>query len=362
MVLTMARVRADSEACPFLVSAGARQGRLVGNWEGGGGLSGLHLGCAVRLRRCGQTWRRARCAYVCSNSRCSTSGGVCELEDGHGFDQAICLRLEAFSQLLCQECENASDAGAGRGPGLQRHRKKSDKNDEKQSPKRTQLPAHLPRRDVPHEPADTTCGCGQAMQRIGEDVAEKLDYQPGVFTVERHVRGKWVCKCCERIVQAPVAAHVIDKGIPTTGLLAHVLVAKFMDHLPLYRQEAVFARAGHVIARSTLAEWVGGRTKPAPRIRLILCSTWRCETSTSARRSVFQYWLALDRLSGSGHGTATRNCATPVNADNSKRCRRTKRSSGSIGSCAAAFFLAEAPHLRPPRVLDRRAGASRLSN
>jgi transposase len=78
-----------------------------------------------------------------------------------------------------------------------------------------------------------------------------------VFTVERHVRGKWVCKCCERIVQAPVPAHVIDKGIPTTGLLAHVLVAKFMDHLPLYRQEAVFARVGHVIARSTLAEWVG---------------------------------------------------------------------------------------------------------
>jgi transposase len=85
---------------------------------------------------------------------------------------------------------------------------------------------------VPHEPTDTTCGCGQAMQRIGEDVAEKLDYQPGVFTVERHVRGKWVCKCCERIVQAPVPAHVIDKGIPTTGLLAHVLVAKFLDHLP----------------------------------------------------------------------------------------------------------------------------------
>ena len=142
---------------------------------------------------------------------------------------------------------------------LQRHRKKSDKTDEddKQSPKRAQLPAHLPRRDVPHEPADTTCGCGQAMQRIGEDVSEKLDYQPGAFTVERHVRGKWVCKCCERIVQAPVPAHVIDKGIPTTGLLAHVLVAKFMDHLPLYRQEAVFARAGHVISRSTLAEWVG---------------------------------------------------------------------------------------------------------
>ncbi len=95
------------------------------------------------------------------------------------------------------------------------------------------------------------------MQRFGEDVAERLDYQPGVFTVERHVRGKWARRCCEKIVQAPVPAHVIDKGIPTAGRLAHLLVAKFMDHLPLYRQEHIFERAGHLIARSTLAQWVG---------------------------------------------------------------------------------------------------------
>ena len=128
---------------------------------------------------------------------------------------------------------------------------------EKKAPKRAPLPPHLPRRDVVHEPVDTTCGCGQPMQRIGQDVAEKLDYQPGVFTVERHIRGKWVCKCCETITQAPVAPHVIDKGLPTTGLLAQVLVAKYLDHLPLYRQEAIFERAGHLIARSTLAQWVG---------------------------------------------------------------------------------------------------------
>jgi transposase len=128
---------------------------------------------------------------------------------------------------------------------------------ERQQPRREKLPPHLPRRDVRHEPENTTCRCGQTMQRIGEDVAEKLDYQPGVFTVERHIRGKWVCKCCERIVQAPVAPHIIDKGLPTTGLLAQVLVAKYLDHLPLYRQEAIFERAGHTIARSTLAQWVG---------------------------------------------------------------------------------------------------------
>jgi transposase len=127
----------------------------------------------------------------------------------------------------------------------------------KQQPKRQPLPANLPRREICHEPESTTCGCGCQMKRIGEDVAEKLDYEPGVFTVERHIRGKWACAKCETLVQAPVAAHVIDKGIPTTGLLAQVLIAKFADHLPLYRQEAIFARAGLGIARSTLAQWVG---------------------------------------------------------------------------------------------------------
>ena len=128
---------------------------------------------------------------------------------------------------------------------------------DKQQPKREKLPASLPRREIRHEPENTTCGCGTPMQRIGEDVAEKLDYQPGVFTVERHIRGKWVCKCCEKLVQAPVAPHIIDKGLPTTGLLAQVLVTKYLDHLPLYRQERIFERAGHLIARSTLAQWVG---------------------------------------------------------------------------------------------------------
>lgn len=72
-----------------------------------------------------------------------------------------------------------------------------------------------------------------------------------------HVRGKWACAQCETIHQVPVDPHIIDKGIPTTGLLAQVLVAKYADHLPLYRQEAIFGRAGLAIPRSTLAQWVG---------------------------------------------------------------------------------------------------------
>jgi transposase len=128
---------------------------------------------------------------------------------------------------------------------------------DKQVPKRAPLPANLPRREMRHEPESTTCACGCQMKRIGEDVAEKLDYMPGVFTVERHIRGKWACAKCETLTQVPVDPHVIDKGIPTTGLLAQVLVAKYADHLPLYRQEAIFSRAGLAIPRSTLAQWVG---------------------------------------------------------------------------------------------------------
>ena len=127
----------------------------------------------------------------------------------------------------------------------------------KEQPKRSPLPAHLPRVDVRHEPEQTVCRCGCALKRIGEDVSEKLDYIPGVVHVERHIRGKWACAKCQTLIQAPVPAEVIDKGIPTAGLLAQVLVAKYADHQPLYRQEGIFERAGVAIPRSTLAQWVG---------------------------------------------------------------------------------------------------------
>jgi transposase len=127
----------------------------------------------------------------------------------------------------------------------------------KAQPRRTPLPPHLPRIEVRHEPEQTVCRCGCALKRIGEDVSEKLDYTPGVFQVERHIRGKWACAKCQTLLQAPLPAQVIDKGLPTAGLLAQVLVAKYADHAPLYRQEGIFARAGLALPRSTLAQWVG---------------------------------------------------------------------------------------------------------
>jgi transposase len=126
-----------------------------------------------------------------------------------------------------------------------------------QKPKRAALPPELPRVELHHEPDSTTCSCGCQLKRIGEDVSEKLDYTPGVLTVQRHVRGKWACSKCQTLTQAPVPAQIIDKGLPTSGLLAQVLVAKYADHLPLYRQETIFGRSGYPIARSTLAQWVG---------------------------------------------------------------------------------------------------------
>ena len=128
---------------------------------------------------------------------------------------------------------------------------------QKSRPRREALPAHLPRVQVHHEPDSTTCACGCQMKRIGEDIAEKMHYKPGDFTVERHIRGKWVCAKCEKLVQAPVPAQIIDKGIATPSLLAQVMVSKYADHVPLYRQEEIFGRAGYAIPRSTLGEWVG---------------------------------------------------------------------------------------------------------
>jgi transposase len=160
-------------------------------------------------------------------------------EQRHLFEETVEADLEAIG-LELTALERAADKAAP-----------------KQQPRRTPLPANLPRTEVRHEPESTVCACGCALQRIGEDVSEKLDYVPGVFRVERHIRGKWACAQCQTLVQAPVPAQVIDKGIPTAGLLAQVLVAKYADHQPLYRQEGIFGRSGLAIPRSTLAQWVG---------------------------------------------------------------------------------------------------------
>jgi len=127
-------------------------------------------------------------------------------------------------------------------------------------PRRQALPAHLRRVEHRHEPADTHCatpGCGQPMQRIGEDVSEKLDIVPAEFFVHRHIYGKWACRCCEVLRQEPTEPDVVDGGIPASGLVAYTLISRFVDHLPYYRQEPINARSGVHTPRSTLATWGG---------------------------------------------------------------------------------------------------------
>lgn len=128
---------------------------------------------------------------------------------------------------------------------------------EPRRPVRAPLPANLPRIEHHHELQDTQCRCGQPMKRIGQDVSEQLDCVPAQFFVQRHIRGKYACACCQSIQAAALPAQIIDKGIPAAGLLAQVVIAKHDDHLPLYRQEEIYARSGVHVPRSSMAQWVG---------------------------------------------------------------------------------------------------------
>lgn len=151
------------------------------------------------------------------------------------------LRLEELQSVQAQQAAPATP-----------------KTEEKVQPMRRRLPDHLPREQVLHQPACTCPDCGAAMRKIGEDVAEVLDYVPARFRVIRHVRPKLACTACERIVQVQAPSRPIARGLAGPGLLAHILVSKYADHLPLYRQAQIYAREGVDLDRSTMAEWVGG--------------------------------------------------------------------------------------------------------
>ena len=141
------------------------------------------------------------------------------------------------------------------------------------------LPEHLPRIEQVIEPQSTNCpcGCGE-MVRIGEDRTERLDIVPAQLRVIVTVRPKYACRVCEEgVTQALAPAHLIEGAIPTEGALAHVLVSKFADHLPLYRQSQILARSGLDVHRSTLADWVG---KTAFHLRpLVECLAAELKTS-----------------------------------------------------------------------------------
>ena len=131
----------------------------------------------------------------------------------------------------------------------------------KDKPKRRPIPDHIPRMEVELTTGDEDCPqCGGGLRRLGEDVTEELEYVPGRFIVNRIVRPRFACSGCEAFTQAALPSRPIERGRPGPGLLAHVLVNKYADHLPLYRQSGIFERDGIDIDRSTLADWIGKST------------------------------------------------------------------------------------------------------
>ena len=129
-------------------------------------------------------------------------------------------------------------------------------------PTRRAWPDHLPRQTRRHDPKETVCPqCQGELRKLGEDVSEMLEYVPASFVVIRHVRTKLSCTKCDCIVQAEAPSRPIERGAAGPGLLAHVLVSKYCDHQPLYRQSEIYARQGVELERSTLADWVGASSR-----------------------------------------------------------------------------------------------------
>jgi transposase len=123
---------------------------------------------------------------------------------------------------------------------------------------RQPLPAHLPCEEHVLEPEEQACpACGGNLKPLGEDVSEQLEIASAAFRVIRHIRRKRACACCDVIVQPAAPSRPIERGIAGPGLLAHILVGKFADHQPLYRQSAIYAREGVDLDRSTMARWIG---------------------------------------------------------------------------------------------------------
>ncbi len=163
-------------------------------------------------------------------------------------DQML-LALEDVEQTQAGDAAAAeSKSPAARSEAARRRRRN-----------RGSLPAHLPRIETIVDIDDKTCPCCKGeLHRIGEDVSERLDVIPAQFRVLVTRRPKYACRACEEgVAQAPAPARLIEGGLPTEATVAHVLVSKYADHLPLYRQAQIYARQGIDLDRSTLADWVG---------------------------------------------------------------------------------------------------------
>ena len=167
-------------------------------------------------------------------------------------------RSESLDQLNLTFEEDEAIAEAAEEQAKPAQSAPEDKTPRQHS--RKPLPDHLDRHDEVLSPGEDCARCGDKLKTLGEDVTEELEYVPGRFVVNRIVRPRKACAGCEAIIQSPLPSRPIERGRPGPGLLAHVLVSKYADHLPLYRQSQIYAREGIDLDRSTMADWVGRST------------------------------------------------------------------------------------------------------
>ncbi|EGQ63994.1 ISAfe4, transposase orf3, partial [Acidithiobacillus sp. GGI-221] len=176
------------------------------------------------------------------------------------WEEALDTEIAAMESLLETVLEDSAAVTAGRAEGAAADAQTVTvpARPVRRHPGRMAIPAHLPRVEVRHDPKTCTCAqCGGPLETVGEEISEKLDYIPGRFQVIRHIRPKLACRPCGTLESPALPAQVIDKGLPTARLVAHVMTAKHVDHLPLYRQGTQYQRAGVPISRATLCSWLG---------------------------------------------------------------------------------------------------------
>jgi transposase len=165
-------------------------------------------------------------------------------------------------------------------------------------PKRTKLPAHLPRETIEYDidACEKTCACGSLKHRIGEEITEQLDVIPAQVKVIAHVRPKWACNQCDAGVSiAPMPALFLPKSIAAPGLVAQTIISKYQDHLPLYRQEKIWERMGVTIPRNTACGWVIAAAEVCMPMRDAIISTLRASTYLQADETPVQVMAEPNR-------------------------------------------------------------------
>lgn len=169
-----------------------------------------------------------------------------------------CEALSGQQRLLFEEDTDADIAAAETQLENLLQKGRSDEAEHRSTPVRKPLAAHLPRVDKVIAPASDNCpDCGHTLRFIRDEISERLDYIPASFVVNRYIRPQYSCDCCQSVVSAPMPASIIPKGMPEVSLVTQVVISKYRDYQPLYRQNHIFARSGVEIPVSTQAGWIG---------------------------------------------------------------------------------------------------------